>query len=123
MAHTNETTNYGLSQFVGTDRPSWLDDYNADMGKIDTAIKTASQSTTDAYTKTEADAKFETKTDATTKLDNKADKSSVYTKTEADGRFAPKTDTAPATTGLTAAEYNRLYVDANGILRCKPASN
>ena len=123
MAHTNETTNYGLSQFVGTDRPSWLDDYNVDMGKIDTAIRAASQSSPDVYTKTDADAKFETKTDATTKLDNKADKSSVYTKTEADGRFAPKTDTAPANTGLTAAEYNRLYVDANGILRCKPASN
>lgn len=124
MAHTNQTTNYSLSQFVGTDRPSWLDDYNADMTKIDTAIKAASQSTTtaDAYTKTEADTKFETKADATTKLDNKADKSSVYTKTEADGRFAPKTDTAPTNTGLTAAEYDRLYVDANGILRCKPAS-
>lgn len=122
MAHTNETTNYGLSQFVGTDRPSWIDDYNADMGKIDTAIKAASQSSTNAYTKTEADAKFETKTDATTKLSGKADKSSVYTKGEADGRFAPKTATAPTSTGLTAAEYNRMYVDANGIVRCKPAS-
>ena len=123
MAHTNQTTNYELSQFVGTDRPSWLDDYNADMTKIDAAIKTAAQSSTDTYTKTEVDAKFETKTDATSKLGNKADKSSVYTKTEADGRFAPKTATAPSNTGLTAAEYNRLYVDANGIVRCKPASN
>ena len=123
MAHTNQTTNYELSQFAGTDRPSWLDDYNADMTKIDAAIKTATQSSTNTYTKTEADAKFETKTDATTKLGNKADKSSVYTKTEADGRFAPKTATAPSSTGLTAAEYNRLYVDANGIVRCKPASN
>lgn len=43
MAHTNETANYGLSQFTGTDRPSWIDDYNADMGKIDAAIYTASQ--------------------------------------------------------------------------------
>lgn len=123
MAHTKETTNYSLSQFAGTDRPSWIDDYNADMGKIDAAINATSQSVTKTYTKTEADAKFETKADATTKLGNKADKSSVYTKAEADGRFAPKTAAAPNTTGLTAAEYNRLYVDANGILRCKPASN
>lgn len=123
MAHTNETTNYSLSQFVGTDRPSWIDDYNADMGKIDTAIKAAAQSTSNAYTKAESDAKYETKTDAASKLAAKADKSSVYTKVEADGRFAPKTATAPTSTGLTAAEYDRLYVDSNGILRCKPASN
>lgn len=53
MAHTNQTTNYSLSQFAGTDRPSWLDDYNADMTKIDTAIKAAAaQSGTNTYTKT-----------------------------------------------------------------------
>lgn len=123
MAHTNKTTNYELSQFAGTDRPSWLDDYNADMAKIDTAIKSAAQSATNAYTKAESDAKYETKTNVTSKLGTKADKSSVYTKSEADGRFAPKTATAPSNTGLTAAEYSRLYVDANGIVRCKPASN
>lgn len=39
MGSTNKTTNYELSQFVGTDKPSWLGDYNADMGKIDLAIK------------------------------------------------------------------------------------
>lgn len=122
MAHTNQTTNYSLSQFAGTDRPSWIDDYNADMAKIDTAIKAAAQHGSNTYTKSEADAKFETKADITAKLGNKADKSSVYTKTEADGRFAPKTATAPSTTGLTAAEYSRLYVDANGIVRCKTAS-
>lgn len=37
--HTNETVNYGLSQFVGTDIPNPLVDYNGDMEKIDTAIK------------------------------------------------------------------------------------
>ena len=41
MSSTNKTTNYELSQFVGTDKPAWLSDYNADMGKIDTAIKAA----------------------------------------------------------------------------------
>lgn len=39
MAHTNQTTNYGLSQFVGTDIFNPLVDYNGDMEKIDTAIK------------------------------------------------------------------------------------
>ena len=39
MAHSNETANYHLSQFVGTDIPNPLVDYNGDMVKIDTAIK------------------------------------------------------------------------------------
>ena len=39
MSSTNKTANYELSQFVGTDIPSILNDYNGDMRKIDTAIK------------------------------------------------------------------------------------
>ena len=38
MSSTNKTTNYNLSQFVGTDVPSYLGDYNSDMSKIDKAI-------------------------------------------------------------------------------------
>lgn len=34
MASTNKTTTLDLSQFVGTDKPDWLTDYNADMEKI-----------------------------------------------------------------------------------------
>lgn len=40
MSATNHTQNYDLSQFVGGDIPSWLGDYNGDMGKIDAAIAT-----------------------------------------------------------------------------------
>lgn len=40
MASTNKTTNLELSQFLGTDKPSWLNDYNADMLAIDTAVGT-----------------------------------------------------------------------------------
>lgn len=42
MASTNKTSNYNLSQFVGTDKPAWLLDYNQDMSKIDAGIKNAS---------------------------------------------------------------------------------
>lgn len=38
MSSTNKTTNYDLSQFIGTDKPKWLSDYNGDMSKIDAAI-------------------------------------------------------------------------------------
>lgn len=47
MGHTNETANYQLSQFLATDKPAWLVDYNGDMSKIDTGI---------AGVKTQADA-------------------------------------------------------------------
>lgn len=39
MSSTNKTTNYELSQFLGTDKPAWLSDYNSDMGKIDAQMK------------------------------------------------------------------------------------
>ena len=39
MSHTNATANYELSQFLGSDKPAWLTDYNGDMLKIDTALK------------------------------------------------------------------------------------
>lgn len=39
MASTNKTSNYELSQFLGTDKPAWLSDYNTDMSKIDTQMK------------------------------------------------------------------------------------
>lgn len=38
MAHLNETENYHLSQFLATDKPAWLTDYNTDMEKIDGAL-------------------------------------------------------------------------------------
>ena len=42
MASTNKTVNYELSQFEGTDKPSWEADYNADMLAIDTNLKAVS---------------------------------------------------------------------------------
>jgi hypothetical protein len=41
MAHTNQTPNYGLSEFIGSDKPAWLIDYNGDMEKIDLGMKAA----------------------------------------------------------------------------------
>lgn len=39
MSSTNKTTNYELSQYVGSDKPTYLGDYNSDMLKIDTQMK------------------------------------------------------------------------------------
>lgn len=40
MSSTNKTTNYELSQYIGSDKPTYLGDYNSDMLKIDTQMKT-----------------------------------------------------------------------------------
>ena len=40
MSSTNKTTNLELSQFIGSDSPKWLTDYNADMEKIDSGYQT-----------------------------------------------------------------------------------
>lgn len=42
MSATNKTTNYELPQFIASDVPSWLNDINGAMSKIDTTIKSVS---------------------------------------------------------------------------------
>lgn len=39
MSHTNSTTNFGLPQFITTDKPAWLTDVNVAYTAIDTAMK------------------------------------------------------------------------------------
>lgn len=54
MSSTNKTTNYNLSQFLGSDKPAWLADYNQDMSKIDTQMKANADSATAADGKADA---------------------------------------------------------------------
>ena len=56
MSSTNKTTNYNLSQFIGTDKPAWLTDYNSDMSKIDAGVNTAQSTATGADGKATANA-------------------------------------------------------------------
>lgn len=100
MTSTNKTTNYTLSQFETGDRPSFLHDYNSDMAKID------------AQMKRNADA-------AAAAAGGNID---AYTKTQSDARYAPKTATPPddAALGVTAGDFDRLYIDSNNIVRFKP---
>lgn len=48
MSSTNKTANYNLSQYIGTDKPTYLGDYNSDMLKIDTQLKANADSTSNA---------------------------------------------------------------------------
>lgn len=98
MPSTNKTANYALSQFSAGDKPSFLRDYNSDMEKIDAQMK----KTADAAASVE-------RVDA-------------YTKEQSDARYAPKTATPPDDTalGVTAGDFDRLYIDSNNIVRFKP---
>ena len=48
MSSTNKTANFKLSQFIGTDKPTFLGDYNNDMDIIDKALFSASQTAEEA---------------------------------------------------------------------------
>lgn len=48
MSSTNKTTNYKLSQYIATDKPTYLGDYNGDMLKIDTQMKANADSASNA---------------------------------------------------------------------------
>lgn len=51
MSHTNSTPNYNLPQFIGADKPSWLNDVNGALTAIDTQMKANADSATTADTK------------------------------------------------------------------------
>lgn len=48
MASTNKTQYFELSQYISTDKPTYLVDYNGDMLKIDGGLHTATQKANDA---------------------------------------------------------------------------
>ena len=93
MSASKHTANYNLSQFAGTDRPMWLGDYNGDMTKIDAQLK----KNADAI----ASSDFATTSALTSGLAGKVN----------------KTSSQPTTLGLTAAELDSMYKDADGIVR------
>lgn len=64
MSATNKTPYYGLPQFIGTDIPSWLGDWNNTMGKLDSAINGV-------------DTKAESSNATATTAENKADNNSA----------------------------------------------
>lgn len=48
MSSTNKTTYHKLSQYIGTDKPTYLGDYNSDMSKIDAGIHAVQETATTA---------------------------------------------------------------------------
>lgn len=50
MSHTNNTTNYGLPQFLSSDRPAWMADINVAFADIDAQMKTNADAASAAQT-------------------------------------------------------------------------
>lgn len=133
MTATNKTANYNLSQFVGTDRPTWMGDYNGDMSKIDAQLKknaddiqsaTAGGLTSVAHT---ADLTGNGTSssplgvaDTVAKKADIPDVSGFATTAAVTSSLAGKVDktaSQPGTLGLTAIELDSMYKDENGIVR------
>ena len=132
MTATKHTTNYNLSQFTGTDRPTWLGDYNGDMTKIDAQLKKNADAIASAAGGLKTVAHTTDLTgDGTTgsplgvaatiaKKTDIPDVRGFATTSALTTGLAGKVDktaTQPTTLGLTAAELDSMYKDANGIVR------
>lgn len=133
MTAAKHTANYGLSQFAGTDRPTWLGDYNSDMSKIDAQIKqnaddiasaaagglTSVSHTADLTGNGTSGSPLGVATTIAKKTDI-PDVSKFATTSALTSGLAGKVDktaSQPDTLGLTASELDSMYKDANGIVR------
>lgn len=132
MSATEHTANYNLSQFVGTDRPTWLGDYNGDMTKIDAQLKKNADAIASAGGGLDAVSHTADLTGNGTTTSPLGVAATVAKKTDIPdvSGFATtsaltsglagkvdKTASQPTTLGLTAAELNSMYKDADGIVR------
>ena len=133
MTSTNKTANYDLSQFVGTDRPTWLGDYNDDMTKIDAQLKQNADDIADAAAGglTTVNHTADLTGNGTsgsplgvadtiakkTDIPNVSGFATTSALTSGLAGKVDKTASQPGTLGLTATELDSLYKDANGIVR------
>lgn len=132
MTATNHTNNYNLSQFTGTDRPTWLGDYNGDMSKIDAQLKKNADGiassasalkvvahTSDLTGNGTSGSPLGVATTVARKSDI-PDVSGFATTSALTSGLANKVNrkaSQPTTLGLTAAELDSMYKDTDGIVR------
>lgn len=104
MSATNKTANYNLPEFVGTDKPSWLTDFNGAMTKIDTALHELSQGQASGVTKQYVDEQIDTVTTALNNLQEDVDAITAKLKNYL--------TVGTAQDGITATQYDTLKVNA-----------
>lgn len=132
MTATKHTANYNLSQFVGTDRPTWLGDYNGDMTKIDAQLKKNADAIASAgggldavshtadLTGTGTAASplgIATTIARTSQIPDVSGFATTSALTSGLAGKVNKTASQPTTLGLTAAELDSMYKDVDGIVR------
>lgn len=133
MTATKHTSNYNLSQFQPTDRPTWLKDYNGDMAKIDAQLKqnaddiasaaggglTTVTHTADLTGNGTSSSPLGVANTVAKKTDI-PDVSGFATTSALTSGLAGKvnkTASQPTALGLTASELDSMYKDADGIVR------
>lgn len=104
MSATNKTANYELPEFIGTDKPSWLTDFNGAMTKIDTALHGLSEGQASGVTKQYVDEQIAT---VTTALNNLQDDVDAIT-----DKLKNCLTVGTAQDGITATQYDALKVNA-----------
>ena len=132
MTATKHTANYNLSQFAGTDRPSWLGDYNGDMTKIDSQLKKNADAIASAGGGLEtvshtADLTgtgtagsplgIATTIARTAQIPDVSGFATTSALTSGLAGKVNKTASQPTTLGLTATELDSMYKDVDGIVR------
>lgn len=133
MTATNHTSNYNLSQFAGTDRPTWLGDYNGDMTKIDAQLKRNADNIASAtgggltsvahtadltgYGTTASPLGVASTIARKSDIPNASSFATTSALTSGLAGKVDKTASQPGTLGLTATELDSMYKDENGIVR------
>ena len=117
MPSAQKTPYYGLTHYAadGSDKVSFLGDYNTDMGKIDAGLNNhdkeiaAKANAADVYTKTQVDSS-QSAQDAT--IAAKANSADVYTKTQVDSSQSAQ-DATIAAKANSSDVYTKTQVDSS----------
>ena len=119
MSSTNKTTYYELSQYVGSDKPTYLGDYNSDMLKIDTGLHAAADAADTALTTANAanSAATSASTTATTALSTAQSAST----TASQAQTTAETALTNAGAAQSAAEDAETAARANTVTNLAPA--
>ena len=119
MSYTNSTPNYELPQWIGTDKPTFLGDFNSAFSAIDTAMKNNEDSATAAVGT--ANAASATAQSANTNA-NTALNTANTAKDSADAATAAAASaTSTANTAQTTAQSAARTAQANNIANLAPA--
>lgn len=113
MSYTNSTPNYNLPQWIGTDKPTFLGDFNSAFSEIDTQMKANADASTAATATANAAAATATSanTNATTALNtanSAASEAASATSAAASATSTANTASANADAALRASAANTI---------------